>query len=225
MKKIFTKLMLLAVAAAALVSCENNLNDENPVLDLMQDVTLTAEKPADVRTELIGGAPYWSVDDAIGVYLEDNTKHYKFENDAEEASLTTTFSGQTAVANTLFVYYPYTANGVAELGAKVDIPANQEPTATSFDGKADIMLAKPVTLDAEGKQLSDLEFARLGAIVKIVLKDTTSSLAGQHVSSLTMTAANNLVGRVYIDAINQELGELYYGGSKSVTATYSEATQ
>ena len=42
MKKIFTKLMLLAVAAAALVSCENNLNDENPVLDLMQDVTLTA---------------------------------------------------------------------------------------------------------------------------------------------------------------------------------------
>lgn len=225
MKKIFTKLMLLAVAATAIVSCENKIDESTPVVELTQTVTLTAEKPADVRTELIGGAPYWSVGDAIGVYLEDNTKHYKFENDAEEATLTTSFTGETAVANTLFVYYPYTSNGVADNGAKVDIPVNQEPTATSFDGKADIMLAKPVQLDAEGKQISDLEFARLGAIVKVVLKDKTGNLAGQHVSALTMTAESNLVGRVYIDVVNQQLGELYYGGSKSVNATYTEATQ
>ena len=225
MKKIFTKLMLLAVAAAALVSCENNYDESTPVVDNLQTVTLSAEKPVGVRTELIEGVPHWSKGDAIGVYLEDETKHYEFTNDAEEATLTTSFTGQTAVANTLFVYYPYTANGVGTQGAKVDIPVNQEPTATSFDGKADIMLAKPVTLNEEGKQVSDLEFARLGAIVKVVLKDNTSSLAGQHVSSLTMTAANNLVGRVYIDVKNQELGALYHGGSKSVTATYSEATQ
>ena len=224
MKKIFTKLMLLAVAAAALVSCENKIDESTPVVEGLQTVTLSAEKPVEVRTEMIEGVPYWSKGDAIGVYV-DESKHYKFTNDAEEATLTTTFTGQTAVANTLFVYYPYTANGVAEKGAKVDLPANQEPTATSFDGKADIMLAKPVTLDAEGKQLNNLEFARLGAIVKIVLKDSTSSLAGQHVSALTMTAANNLTGRVYVDVVNQELGELYYGGSKSVTATYTEATQ
>ncbi len=225
MKNTFTKLMLWAVAAAALVSCVNKIDESTPVVEFTQTVTLTAEKPSEVRTEMVKGVPYWSKGDAIGVYLEDKTKHYKFTNDAEEATLTTSFTGQTAVANTLFVYYPYTANGVAEKGAKVDIPANQEPTATSFDGKADIMLAKPITLDAEGKQVSDLEFARLGAIVEIVLKDNTSSLAGQHVSSLTMTAANNLTGRVYIDVVNQELGELYNGGSNSVTATYSEATQ
>ena len=221
MKKIFTKLMLLAVAAAALVSCDNKIDESTPVVELTQTVTLTAEKPVEVRTEMIEGVPYWSKGDAIGVYV-DESKHYRFTNDAEEASLTTSFTGTTAVANTLFVYYPYTANGVAEKGAKVDLPANQEPTATSFDGKADIMLAKPVTLDAEGKQISDLEFARLGAIVKVVLKDNTSSLAGQHVSSLTMTAATNLTGRVYIDVVNQELGELYYGQSKSVNATYAE---
>ena len=224
MKKIFTKLMLLAVAAAALVSCENKIDESTPVVELTQTVTLTAEKPVEVRTEMIEGVPYWSKGDAIGVYV-DESKHYKFTNDAEEATLTTSFTGQTAVANTLFVYYPYTANGVAEKGAKVDIPVNQEPTATSFDGKADLMLAKPITLDEEGKQLNNLEFARLGAIVKIVLKDNTSSLAGQHVSSLTMTAATNLTGRVYLDVVNQELGELYYGQLKTVTAEYSEATQ
>ena len=224
MKKIFTRIMLWAVAATALASCANNdindaINDNNLI-----EVTLTADKTA-VRTELIDGVPYWSKGDAVGAYFADaegNYKNYKFENKAEVASLTASFTGQTEVANTLYVYYPYTANGAAEKGAKVDIPANQEPTATSFDGKADIMLAKPITLDAAGKTLENLQFARLGAIVKVVLNDGTSSLAGQHISTFSMTAATNLVGRVYVDVANQELGELYYGGSKSVNATYTE---
>ena len=229
MKKIFTKLMLLAVAAAALVSCENNYEESTPVVDNLQTVTLSAEKPTEVRTQLIEGVPYWSKDDQIGVYVVDGESYnnYAFKNDSEEASLITSFTGETAVANTLYVYYPYTnfSNPVTEKGVKVEILANQEPTAASFDGRSDLMIAKPVQLDAEGKQLSDLEFARVAAIVKIVLNDKTGNLAGQHISALTMTAANNLTGRVYLDVVNQELGELYYGGSKSVTATYTEATQ
>lgn len=236
MKKIFTKLMLWAVAAAALVSCENNLNEESaPIVENLQTVTLSAEKPTEVRTEMIEGVPYWSKGDQIGVYVVDGEsyKNYAFKNDNEEATLTTSFTGQTAVANTLFVYYPYTNFGtpVTEKGVKVEILANQEPTATSFDGRSDLMIAKPVQLDAEGKQLSNLEFARVAAIVKIVLKDKTGNLAGQHVSSLTMTAATNLVGRVYLDVVNQEIFVdnegvgLYYGGAPSVNATYTEATQ
>lgn len=228
MKKIFTKLMLWAVVATALVSCENNFEDATiNGGELTQTVTLSANKPTEVRTEIIEGVPYWSKGDQIGVYTTQakDADNYAFANDNNEATLTTSFTGQTAVSNTLFVYYPYTTNGIAAEGAKVDLPVNQNPTATSFDGKADLMIAKPVKLDASGKQISDLEFARVGAIVKIVLKDNTSSLAGQHISSLTMTAATDLTGRVYLDVENQELGELYYGQSKSVTATYSEATQ
>ena len=232
MKKIFTKLMLLAVAAAALVSCDKNFEEQTFGGELTQTVTLSAEKPTEVRTQLIEGVPYWSAGDKIGVYTvqEKDADNYAFENDNEEASLTTSFTGTTAVANTLFVYYPYTnfSNPVTEKGVKVEILANQEPTATSFDGRTDLMIAKPVQLDAEGKQLSDLEFARVAAIVKIVLKDKTSNLAGQHVSSLTMTAATNLVGRVYLDVVNQEINSeegLYYGGAKSVNASYTEATQ
>ena len=109
MKKIFTKLMLWAVAAAALVSCENNLNEESaPIVENLQTVTLSAEKPTEVRTEMIEGVPYWSKGDQIGVYVVDGDsyKNYAFKNDNEEATLTTSFTGQTAVANTLFVYYP-----------------------------------------------------------------------------------------------------------------------
>ena len=231
MKKIFTKLMLLAVAATAIVSCENNYEEQTPVVELTQTVTLSADKTA-VRTELIEGVPYWSKGDQIGVYVVEGEsyKNYAFKNDNEEASLTTSFTGETAVANTLFVYYPYTnfSTPVTEDGVKVEILANQAPTAASFDGKTDLMIAKPVTLDEKGNQLSDLEFARVAAIVKVVLKDKTGNLAGQHVSSLTMTAETNLVGRVYLDVVNQEINSekgLYYGGAPSVNATYTEATQ
>lgn len=226
MKNIFSKIMLFAVAATALVSCAKDT--ENTPIDNKEkliELTLKADKPATVRTELIEGVPYWSADDAVGVYLTDTSKNYKFTNDSEEATLITTFTGQTAVTDTLYPYYPYTSNGASENGAKVDIPVNQNPTATSFDGAADIMIAKPITLDAEGTQLENLEFARVGAIVKIVLKDNTSSLAAQHISSLTMTADSNLVGRVYLDVINQQLGELYSKQSPKVTATYTEDTQ
>jgi len=234
MKKIFTKMMLWAVAATALVSCENNFNDTTVNGDTnLVKVTLTADKPTVVsenRTELEGTTPYWSVGDMIGVYTaqEKDADNYYLTNDATERATITTFTGTTALSNTLYVYYPYTTNGIAALGAKVDIPTQQAPTATSFDGKADIMIAKPVTLDAEGNQLSDLEFARLGAIVKVVLKDNTSTLAGQHVKTLAMTAASNLTGRVYLDVVNQKLNEeegLYYGESNTVTAIYTEATQ
>ena len=230
MKKIFTKLMLLAVAAAALVSCDKNFEEQTFGGELTQTVTLSAEKPAEVRTQLIEGVPYWSKGDKIGVYTTEKNleSEYYLTNDSKEATLTTTFTGTTALSETIFVFYPSMGYGTtleAGKGAKTLIPATQKPTATSFDGAADIMFAKPVTLDAEGKQLSDLEFARLGAIVKIVLKDNTAQLANQHISSLTMTAATNLTGRVYLDVVNQKLGELYYGQAKSVTAEYTDATQ
>ena len=133
MKKIFTKLMLLAVAVAALVSCENNLNEENPAVEFLHDVVLTAEKPAEVRTELIEGVPYWSKGDKIGVYTEEKNleNEYYLTNDAEEATLTTTFTGQTALSETIYVFYPSKGYGSnLEKGAKTEIPAIQHPTAT-----------------------------------------------------------------------------------------------
>ena len=239
MKKIFTKLMLWAVAATALVSCVNNFGDAtvNGEENLVK-VTLTADKPTVVsesRTELNGTTPMWSVGDQIGVYVDGVDKdgnptfnHYAFDNDSEVASATTTFTGKTALANTLYVYYPYAGgDAINDKGVvKANFPAVQNPTATSFDGAADIMIAKHVTLDEAGTALNNLEFARLGAIVKIVLKDKSGNLATQHLSSLKMTAANDLAGKVYLDVINQELGALYDNTSrtKSVSANYLEAT-
>ena len=234
MKKIFTRIMLWAVAATALASCANNdindaINDNNLI-----EVTLTADKTA-VRTELDGVTPLWSVGDKIGVYAQTENQNGElvyqnesFENDNKvEATPFTTFSGKAIPSSTLYVYYPYVAGGINEKGVvKANLPSTQQPTATSFDGKADIMIAKPVTIDENGETLENLQFARLGAIVKIVLKNAPSTLEGKKISSLTMTAGSNLAGKVYLDAINQELGELYdeNSQSKSVTANYTTAT-
>ena len=83
MKKIFTKLMLWAVVATALVSCENNFEDATiNGGELTQTVTLSANKPTEVRTELIEGVPYWSKGDQIGVYTTQakDADNYAFAN-------------------------------------------------------------------------------------------------------------------------------------------------
>lgn len=143
------------------------------------------------------------------------------------------FSGNANISSTIYAYYPFTANGIDKVGdntgAKVDLPANQTPTASSFDGKADILVSKPLTLDSEGQQVANLEFRRLSAIVKVVLKDqsTGAKLADQHVSSLSITTDgdNTLAGRVVVDLLNYTMYAPYYNGSNTVTATYTTNTE
>ena len=125
MKKIFTKMMLWAVAATAMVSCANDLNDGASVNvngeNNLVNITLSAEKPATVRTEMEGTTPYWSVGDKIGVYTvqEKDANNYYLTNDATERATITTFTGGITLSNTLYVYYPYTTNGIAAAGVCV----------------------------------------------------------------------------------------------------------
>lgn len=229
MKKTIKLFLAIAVAIVALVSCAK----ENPTGERLVEVTLIAgnpEAPAATRTEMVGATPYWSVDDAIGVSNGTST-NYKFSTDIAVRSTSASFTGTTAVSSTLYAYYPYTTNGVGLIqdtyyGAKVDLPNNQNPTATSFDGKADIMVAKQFTVDPENTTVEDLQFSRLGAIVKIVLIDQDDTMTGtQHPTTVSMTAESTLAGRVLIDMQNQNLVAPYYNATSSVTANYTSETK
>lgn len=236
--------MLVAVAAAALVSCSKDDGttggDETPMIEL----TLRAGNPEvaataveGTRTEMQGTIPYWTVGDQIGVSTTADGTTYTneaFTNDNTTGpSTTTTFSGKVAVSATIYTYYPYTSNNIgsagSHTGAKIDIPVNQNPTATSFDGKADILVGKPLTMPAAGQQIENLQFARVGGIVKVVLKDNSTGklLTDQHVASLSITTdgANTLAGRVVLDIVNGVLYEPYYNASNIVTASYTAETQ
>ena len=218
----------MAAASATIIACNKEVSSPIDVNgeDLVE-VTIVAGNPltkAATRTEIEGLTPYWSVGDAIGV--SNGTSNYKFTTDITSRSATASFKGTTSVSSTLYAYYPYTSNGVnADNGAKVDLPATQNPTASSFDGKADLMVAKAFTVDPENTTVEDLEFMRLGAIVKLVLKDNENVMTSQHLNNVSLTAASNLVGRVYVDMVNQQLGEIYYNASKTVTAEYTSDTK
>lgn len=234
MKSTIKHILFFTAAISTLaVSCAKEIDSpiEN-VDEQLVEVTLIAGNPEvspATKTEMVGSQPYWSVNDAIGV-SNGTTTNYKFSTDIKTNATSASFTGLTAVSSTLYAYYPFTNNGVGQInkkyGAKVDLPANQNPTATSFDGSADIMVAKQFTVDPENTTVEDLEFARLGAVVKIVLIDIDNNMIGtQHPTTVSMTAESTLAGRLVIDMQNQEISEPYYNPSSTVTASYTAETK
>lgn len=241
MKSRFFSGVLLAAAAAAFASCsQDSAEAVSPELPQFS-VTLSAGNPSiapdaqpqSTRTEMEGTTPYWSVGDQIGVSTDGTSNNVAFTNDASERARTTTFSGTISAGTTLYTYYPYTANGISgsgdQAGARVDLPANQTPTATSFDGRADLLIGQPLAMTADGTVVGNLQFKRVSAIVKVVLKDnsTAKSLTGQHISMLSLAAGgeNWLAGRLTLNLVSGQLLEPSYGQSNKVTAAYTSATQ
>lgn len=230
MKRLFKFAMFVALAATTFTACQKDNTEPNELGGgKLVKMTFHAGNPeigTAVRTEMEGLTPYWSVGDVIGVSTDGTTKHAPFTNDATERAQSTTFTGKIETSDVYYAYYPYTSNGLGEAegnkGAKIDLPSNQSPTATSFDGKADILVSQPIS-----GEITSLKFRRLVGIAKIVLKDNTADnlLNGQHVSSLTMTVSDkNLAGRCIVDLLNYTMYEPYYNGSKSIQATYTAAT-
>lgn len=233
MKKIYKLFAISAVSALAFISCTQEQVTDTPTIVNDEEtgilVTINAGQPVS-KTMMSGSTPYWCDGDAIGVSNGTSTNAKFDENsiDDGETALTATFSGKVGSEGTYYAYSPYTSNGVSSNGAKVDIPLTQRPTATSFDGSADVMVSKSFDVSTTSNTtIENLQFARLGAIVKVVLIDNSPSydLSSQHPTTLSLTAEANLVGRVYIDMVNQELGDLYSGGSVTVTAQYTALTQ
>lgn len=221
-------MMALASIAAALISCSKEVATPEVIEQDEIQVSIQAGSPV-TKTMISGSTPYWCDGDAIGVSNQTKDNNKQFNENSIGAGLTAetaTFSGSVAATGTYYAYYPYTNNGVSTSGAKVDIPSTQHPTLTSFDGTADVMVSKSFTISTtEATTIENLEFARLGAIVKVVLIDNAASydLSAEQPNSVSITAPENIVGRVYVDMANQELGELYYGQSKTVTAEYPSA--
>ena len=214
MKRLFGIMAFAAVAAISFSACQQK-EDFIGRGDLVKAM-LSAGNP-ETRTVLVDGTPYWRAEDAIGV-SDGNTNH-RFDNDSQEQSAQTTFTGETALAGKLYAYYPYSSTKqIANAVINLDIPSQQYPSLTSFDPSCDIMVARPFTLDTESKTAS-LEFARLGALVKVVLSDLSSELSADIVKSVSLTAGGSLAGSVPVDLAAQTVGEVT-DGEKTVTATF-----
>ena len=227
---LYSSLAVISVFLLVL-SCAKESNEFESINEGGIQVTINAGKAAlkpSTKTEIVGTTPYWSVGDKIGV-SNGTTSNASFSTGIAARASTASFSGTVESAGDYYAYYPYTTNGVGNVsgnnGAKVDLPANQYPTATSFDGSADIMLSKQFNVTGTTPTVDNLEFARLGAVVKIVLIDSESIMSSQHPSTVSMTAASNLAGRVLINMENQCLEAPYYNETATVTANYTSSTK
>lgn len=223
MKKLFNATIALALSSMLFFSCSKSDDVVVKNEDVLVKATLIAGNPqADpgTKTEIQGTTPYWSVGDAVGVTNGVST-NAEFTSSITSPSTTATFSGET-VSGDLFAYYPYSTAGVGTSGASIVLPAEQNPTATSFDGRADVLVSKMFTVDPENTTVSGLEFKRLTSVLKVVLKNNAGLPAGEHPTFVSLEAGSNLIGTALVNFASQSLS--LESGSNKVTANYATPT-
>lgn len=223
MKKFFNATIALALTSMLFFSCSKSDDVVVKNEDVMVKATLIAGNPqADpgTKTEIQGTTPYWSVGDAVGVTNGVST-NAQFTSSITSPSTTATFSGET-VSGDLFAYYPYSTAGVGTSGASIVLPAEQNPTAASFDGRADVLVSKMFTVDPENTTVSGLQFKRLTSILKVVLKNNAGLPAGEHPTFVSLEAGSGLIGTALVNFASQSLS--LESSSNKVTANYSTPT-
>lgn len=233
MKKMFRNLMLVAVAAMAFVSCQNEGVEE---VVRPQEVAMTIIADVDDTRTVIDEANNrvnWSEGDALKVI--ENSATYRTTTAINidsngKAQFTVSFPANTeATSFTYNAIYPATAvveddaDKVDAERVKVIVKNTQNPTTTSFDPTADILVSKHIETEAQPTELN-MQFKRLVALGKMTLKGLPASSA---ISNVTFTVDSEnvkaLAGRNYVNTVAGEVLEYgYYGDTKSITMNYDE---
>lgn len=231
MKKMFRNLMLVAVAAMGLASCQNESIQE---ITRPQEVAMTIIAEADDTRTVIDEANSrvnWSEGDALKVI--ENSATYRTTTAINidgngKAQFTVAFPANTSDAS--FTYNAiYPADAVVEDDAdkvdaakiKVIVKDQQMPTATSFDPAADILVSKQIETEAQPTELN-MQFKRLVAIGKMTLNNLPDEAAIEKVI-FTAGADDVLAGRNYVNATTGEVSQYgYYGKTNTLTMNYNE---
>ena len=132
MKSLSKITLFAALTAVTATACQKEDSSIDTSSGKLVKMTFTAGNPEfkpEVRTEIDGLTPYWSVGDQIGISTDGTKSNYPFTNDATERAATTTFSGNANISSRIYAYYPFTANGIDKVGQPVRSTA--KPTSWS----------------------------------------------------------------------------------------------
>lgn len=228
MKKSFKVFALSLVAVSALFACSKEMDviNDKPVVDGNKTIlTIKATNPESVatKTTMSGTTPSWLAGDMITVIYKNKSNAVATAESTPlgSNSSSASFEAELVDANTsINGYAVYPANDLAQTlsEAKITIAAEQHPTGTAFDGTSDIMVSEAFTPAGT----VSTRFARLGAILRIKINNTT--LNSEKLVSLSVTGANNLVGDASVRLSDATLTGLS-NGIATVTATYAPANQ
>jgi hypothetical protein len=240
MKKMFRNLMLVAVAAMTFISCQKEADE---VTTLPQDVVMTIIADMDETRTYIDEANSnvkWSEGDQIKV-LENSAVYRTSEAATIDASGKASFkvsfpADATSASFTYDAIFP--ADRLKEDDkdkinlekVKVEVPEAQNPTATSFDPAADILVAKHVVKNTQPTELS-MQFKRLVALCKMTMKNFPSSASNINKVIFTANVEDAegkplaIAGRNYVNVETGDVVEYgYYGATNTITLSYDNAS-
>lgn len=196
MKNSVKFISIIALAATALFACSKTEVD-------VKDSTFTHRvnilaSQVETKTAINEGADaasfVWSADDASRFTIKENDVTgtdvtLTLSNENAKGVLSATFATETADE---YVYSAFLAANLTNTG-KPKIPATQNPTASSFDPNADILVAKSLTFDTTQDELN-MQFARPVVINKMTLKGLT---AGETVSTVVVSGGDKKIVGFY----------------------------
>lgn len=236
MKTFFKSILAVAVCASLFAACSKDDTVSDPSNGRKVTMTVTAsselESASGSRTtyDPLTGKISWNATGEYLQVLETAASTTVFATSQEgtvsdgTAKFAVSFSENT---NTPLVYnavYPasawVTSNNTDVTNMKVITPTVQQPTATSFDSNADLLIAKSITLESQPTELQ-MSFGRAVAIGKMTVKKLAST---ENVLGVKFTAPDKKVtGRSYVDMTAGTVKEYGYATNfaDNVTLNYS----
>ena len=231
MKKMMKNLMLVAAAAMGFTACQSGLDEitMRPTEPEKVTISIVASEAEESRTAINEDTQsfVWSEGDQIKV-IENSTA---VDSDAaviDENGLATFTASFTAAEgtftyNALYPHSAYVSINTDETTIRSNTPSVQNATATSFDPKADLLIAKPIeATQAEATPLN-MQFKRLVAIGKMTFKNLPADAT---IDAVTFTATGKvLAGRSSFNYTTGQVIEYGYSsyGESSITIKYAEA--
>lgn len=236
MKTFFKSILAVAVCASLFAACSKDDTVSDPSNGRKVTMTVTAsselESASGSRTtyDPLTGKISWN---ATGEYLQvletaASTTVFATSQEGTVSDNTAKFAVTfPANENTPLVYnavYPasawVTSSNTDITNMKVITPTVQQPTATSFDSNADLLIAKSITLESQPTELQ-MSFGRAVAIGKMTVKKLAST---ENVLGVKFTAPDKKVtGRSYVDMTAGTVKEYGYATNfaDNVTLNYS----
>lgn len=236
MKTFFKSILAVAVCASLFAACSKDDTVSDPSNGRKVTMTVSAsselESASGSRTtyDPLTGKVSWNATGEFLQVLETAASTTVFATSQEGvisgniAKFAVTFP---ANENTPLVYnavYPasawVTSSNTDITNMKVITPTVQQPTATSFDSNADLLIAKSISVESQLTELQ-MSFGRAVAIGKMTVKNLASA---ESVLGVKFTAPDKKVtGRSYVDMTAGTIKEYGYinNFADNVTLNYS----
>lgn len=219
MKRLYSIITITFAAAFLLTGCAKDKGEEPQPQTFHRTVSVSFTKGADTKTAVVEGenkAFYiWTTGDDQYFKVYENTTlgtvtNISYSNDMKKATLTVDFNSPTANE---YVYKAKFASHFSQEG-NPEIISEQNPSATSYDPAADVMISDAIT---SSTGLTSLMFTmnRVVTVNKLTLKGLETD---ETISKVEVTFNKNVAGFYTYSGTN---AGNYSGSSKKLTLNYS----